>query len=311
MRTSYLGHITFAVLTLVTSAAAAGGKIAPIKANTGDISLKPIDSLAEKGQPSLINGIPVSPKAFPSSFYQESDVGSCTATLVGRKVLITAAHCVGNGAKVTITLKPGSIREGKCTHHKDYKDETGDISADYALCLLKTVAPRDRLPETLTLGKPRLVAKALVLLAGYGCTKRDATGGGDGVFRVGLSAVENKLGTVDFGTEQAKLPMPNYFTTRSNPAAGGGAVICPGDSGGAVYQLLDKTSAGSVNPTGRRIVIGVNSRYGIGEDELADGRSILSATRAKAFVEFIEAWTKKNNVKVCGVNELPSKCRKI
>jgi hypothetical protein len=296
------------IATLLLAHVAAADTISKVVPNEGDLTLKPVDRLPSDGQTSLINGIPVGPGAFPASFYSESAVGSCTATLIGRRTLLTAAHCVGDKAAVNIELGPDDTISGTCTHHDAYKNEAGDISADYALCLLNSAV--NRIPEVITLSSPSLAKGDPALLAGYGCTQLDATGGGDGKLRVGLADVSEPLGTVALGSPAE--PMPNYLVTWSDPSQSTGAIVCPGDSGGAVYALLEKNNHGDLDPLGHRFIVAVNSRYGVvPATGLADGRSLLSATQSPAFGSFLKVWQEKTGEKVCGIDESTMHCRAI
>src|SRR5690606_31297364 len=78
----------------------------------------------------LIGGTVADPNDWPASPW----VGNCSSTLIGERVLLTAAHCVSNGGTKTFNI--GSTRyTGTCTHHGSYRSNS---TADWALCLLTT-----------------------------------------------------------------------------------------------------------------------------------------------------------------------------
>lgn len=256
------------------------------KKQTGDLVMLPVDEIPRGGEKFTIGGKPADPGDFPASFYQKSAEGSCTATLVGPQLLLTAAHCVGNGKTVTLSASNQTFT-GACSHHDDWKDGAGDESADFAFCLLNK-RMEGRQPESINLVAPSdLKPGRRLLLGGYGCTKVTLQGGGDGIFRVGLT----KVTALPVG----KPPNPNDMLTVSDPKAEAPAIVCPGDSGGAVYWLR---SADDVK--GSRRIVAVNSRVGVTAANTVDGVSYLTATFTPAFKAFAEVWKKK--AEICGIS---------
>ena len=257
------------------------------KKKTGDLTLLPVDEIPRGAERFTIGGKPALLGDFPASFYQEAADGSCTATLIGPQVLLTAAHCVGNANGVT--LKAGALTfTGYCDHHTDWQDGTRDESADFALCLLSTRL-EGRKPESVNLtAPPDLKPGRLVLLGGYGCTTVNLEGGDDGVFTMGLAKVTN----LPSGLE----PKPNDLLTKSDTAKNAPTSICPGDSGGAVFWLRKPN-----NHKGSRRVIAINSRVGLKQDGTASGVSFLSATFTQAFASFVATWLKQTKAEICGI----------
>lgn len=175
----------------------------------------------------LIGGRPANPANWPASVYISSGGSRCSATIVGKWVVLTAAHCVNDNGRITFTIGPNR-HSGTCKHHPNYAKNT---TADFALC--KTANPMMGVPyETLATQAPFKVGDT-VLLSGYGCTKKGGGGGNDGIFRIGEASV-------------TRLPVGGSYDT----ILAKGSALCFGDSGGAGYHISGN----------KRLVFGVNSR---------------------------------------------------
>jgi hypothetical protein len=268
--------------------------------NRGGLALLPLNRLSSV-HTEVIEGETVEPSAFPASYFASMadipGVPRCTATLVGPKALLTAAHCVGEGQAVSIDLG-ATTYGGPCHHHPGRLK--GVASADLALCAL-TEAPNAGLPEAISLSPSNVKKGQKVLLAGYGCTNKNGQDG-SGVFRIGRTKVQNAQGY--------DKSNPFYFETISSPKDAP-AIICPGDSGGAVYCLTN-----IADPKGKRVVCGVNSAV-----ECLDWVSTLCVSIGKtsylASVASAATWFKSRpdqpairDLKICGVDsEISHLCR--
>jgi Trypsin len=252
--------------------------------NTGGISMKPVRALNQSGTgPKVIGGRPARTQDWPASFYSSAEGARCTATLVGPRALLLAAHCVGNGQEAVIEVG-GQQVSGKCTHAREYRDGAGDPSADYTLCRLGTAISGIKF-ESVSLDPVRLKKNQPLLLTGYGCTaapegRGGPTGGNDGVYRIGESKIVALPGELNREN--------NTILTRDE------IMVCPGDSGGGAYLMLTAS---------KRLVVSVNSRVWFQKRE-----SYLSSLSSPDALAFLASWMKERE-KICGVNLQGSMCR--
>ncbi|MGY4348694.1 hypothetical protein ACVWXM_005161 [Bradyrhizobium sp. GM7.3] len=260
---------------------------APIKPerNAEGIALKWVPELAQSGTgPELQGGREAKSEDWPASFYSKADK-RCTATVVGPRTLLLAAHCVGTQREAVVTINQVEYF-GPCTHSVDYKDGAGDDSADYALCRLNKEISGITF-ETISLNAKRPKRGEDLLLTGYGCTKKPGpgetkpSGGNDGKYRVGRAPVVALPGE--------RSNEPNTIVTRDQVA------ICPGDSGGGAYAPV----------ASRRVLVGVNSRVDFDTDE-----SFVSSLSSQSGRVLIDAWLAENEGElICGVNMMNESCR--
>ncbi|HYN46923.1 MAG TPA: trypsin-like serine protease [Allosphingosinicella sp.] len=221
----------------------------------------------------IIGGQPANPNAWPATLWFEGGAGFCTSTVVGPRVVLTAAHCVDNGATGNVRIGNASTSV-TCDHHPGY---VNDYRLDIALCLAagEITLPNDAPYETLNVDPLRPPRSSSVTLLGYGCRR---TGGG-GPSRALYS------GTSDVQSQADDTP---YVITS------GGAAVCFGDSGGGAYL-----SPG----TGSRRLFGVNSRGDI------ITRSLLSAVAHPAIFRFLRDWSLEKNARICGLDASLLACR--
>lgn len=240
------------------------------------------------GSPQVVNGMLEKSEVWPATLkYYVDNWFSCTSTIVGDRVVITAAHCLVPEATMHVQFKEGEAPFNlECQAHPRFQRE--DLLADVALCL------SDRRFETgegfrfenLDLKISRLRPNSRVYLLGYGCRRfedvKDPSKAG--VLYGGVSIVNKlPLGTGD-----------HILLKGSN----GGAVICPGDSGGAGYLL-----AANDKREGPRSIVGINSGY------RADDRISALTALVGPVAEFIRDWAADWNVTICGVHAGATNCR--
>lgn len=250
-------------------------------ANTGDILLEEYQvTMEQDGEVlptnDLIGGKVVDPKDFPASVYSLQPKGSdsytrCTATVVGDRALLLAAHCVGDGKKALFTINQKKY-ESVCSHAPDYKQ---NYTADWAMCAVTEQVEGIKF-ESVNVDQLLLKIGDEILLTGFGCLK--STGGGnDGKLRAGEAKI----------IALPKTPV-NDIVTRGKVA------LCFGDSGGGSYKVFSKN---------KRVIVSVNSRGNI------EDTSYLSSTSSNSAVYFFKDWSQKNSVLICGIHGEAERCR--
>lgn len=226
-------------------------------------------------EPQLIGGREANPKDWPASVYVSSGSSRCSATVVGEKSLLVAAHCIKDGGKLYFSIGPNRYTS-VCSHSIDYKK---DKTADYALCIIDKPVTGIEF-ENINIDPSLIKLNDEVLLTGYGCIKPGGGGGNDGTYRVGEAKV---------------IALPG----RTNDiVTAKGAALCFGDSGGPAFKYLDKEKA-------VRVLISVNSRGNTVDT------SYLSATHTAEALKFFKSWSSKTGQKICGLDVQAVGCKKL
>ncbi len=192
----------------------------------------------------------------------------CSSTVVGARVVLTAAHCITGGERAITAWVKGDTAtaqyEMKCEIHPKFDSNP---AADYALCRTDKPLAIDQVARVN--GRVEKLSKgSVVTLAGYGC--RD-------------EAVQNFNGTLSLG--RAAVQTAPEDSTEYTILTGDRA--CFGDAGGGAF----------IDTAGGRVLVGVLSRI--------DGmkRSWISPTTAKVFVEWAERWSEVNGAQICGLSK--------
>ncbi|MCE3289398.1 MAG: family peptidase [Caulobacter sp.] len=263
---------TLKALLAVTVVAAPGvalAQTAPVAA-PAPFAMSPSDPPTAASE-QVIGGtaVPNPAESWPATLKFLSGGGMCTSTVIGPRVILTAAHCIADGATGTVTT-PGFTTTATCNHHPGY---AVDYRLDVALCLtaaaVKLPGPNPAF-ETLNTDPWRPRPAGRVTLLGYGC--RAVGGGGpSGVLYEGASTV-----VVGSAAEA-------YVETK------GGAAVCFGDSGGGAYMVFNSAE---------RVLFGVNSRGDI------ETRSLLSSVAHEPILAFIRKWRTDHAVTVCGLDQV-------
>ena len=181
--------------------------------------------------PTLINGIPVHRRDWPEVVWINR---SCTATLVGPNCALTAAHCGNNGERGSLELFDGTEIDFTMHHMPQWQD-----ASDWDLAVLALDERVDVPFATVGLDHVFRVGQT-VLLAGFGCTNPNGTGGNDGILRKGPSKIVNASGRTDIYSQWPE---------------GNGGALCYGDSGGPMFASEERA--------GERTIIAINSKGNI------------------------------------------------
>lgn len=174
----------------------------------------------------LINGKPVDPGTYKEVVRIRSDGAGCTATVVGPRAIVTAAHCAKTGGTATFTVD-GKNYSATMTRSPVYPGRDHDVSLGLVDREVTGVQPA-------SIGGTATQSLGLILL-GYGCVKPGGGGGNDGVLRIGESTI------IEF----------SGFDMVSRKA--GGAALCFGDSGGPAFVVAN----------GKKYLLGINSKGNI------------------------------------------------
>jgi len=190
----------------------------------------------------------------------ESGTLVCTATLVAPRVLLTAAHCLPDGAMPQAFFGESPQAGGTSLalldtiRHPEFDATT--LTNDVALALLSDAAPSGATPWPLPAAPLGASAVGLPLrLVGFG-----RTGPND------MTAPQKRQGTAVVASLSSQ-----ELTFTPSPSQ-----TCSGDSGGPAFATLD----------GVEVVVGVTSSG----DPQCDQRAV--DMRVDAYASFIEPWLK-------------------
>lgn len=182
----------------------------------------------------LIKGTPVDKEAYPGIVDIRSGNAGCTATVVGPRVIVTAAHCVENGQKSTFKIDGINYTTVGLRHPNYNRGIDTDVAVGISAAEFAT-APY-------SIGSERVKVGEKIDLFGYGCTKSPGTGGNDGVLRTGMTTV-TRASSQDVRKRPFRPAFVSYDFTMKDSSTG--VALCYGDSGGPAFSGLYQVGVNS------------------------------------------------------------------
>lgn len=246
---------------------------------------------------------------------------SCTATLIGPRVLLTAAHCVDRktrDASGKWQTYGGSLRNSsgsvlaairRCEMAPAYTASDPQPGRprneqDFALCELWSPVTTI-VSETVNLNAPAVATGQPLLMVGYGCTDSDLTN--DEI----TSATPNRS-VLTVGQNIVATGGPSGWLALAGTIGTKQAILCPGDSGGGAFA--NATVAPGLGNDGERRVVAVNSAVGPTPGGTPkDYESYLAPLADPAFRSFLISWAGDQPARrgVCGFSpETTATCRR-
>lgn len=230
--------------------------------------LSGLSAHAELGM-QLIKGAPVKSGEFKQVVSISTNRSRCTATVVGPRVLVTAAHCGTYGATSEFFYE-GEKFSGTFEPSPLYAIDKHDLAVVVLDTPLKGAKP-------FSIGGASKLGMSLQML-GYGCTSKEMDRKTSGKLHSGM-------------TEVTRISAFDYLLVSMTPT---GALLCPGDSGGPSFVTVD----------GKQRVIGVHSSVGTMESDekaLVAGPNMDTRTDHEESTAFFKDIAAYHKVEICGV----------
>lgn len=270
-------------IILVTCSCTPQGRVLENHAHLEFLELKPSGKSSIGFQ--VENGEFVGVEQFPS-VYRLANGRPCTASQIGPRVVILAAHCFGDdpGARqtISISLQDEGAVVGDCNisdHYPEY--DTSDV----ALCLLSKVVER---PFYESLDIDSKVANGDELMfGGFGCWKDE-----NGVWfhdseklAIGRGQAVSKPNSLNSSTE--------FIYTVSDNQEGAG-VLCEGDSGGPTFFATPTFSE-------HRVIVAINAQV-FSESGTSAFARLSSPMNASFIMNWIDERVSVEDIEICGMD---------
>jgi MYXO-CTERM domain-containing protein len=194
----------------------------------------------------------------PSVGMLVTNMGSmCTSTLVGKKTVLTAGHCIQPGASHVFKVGSQSFPASSVHVHPSF----GGVGGSNDIAIVRLATEPQVTPSVISEADPPVGTE--ITLIGYGATYCDVTAYGQvnctndsGIKRIAKNKIASKSSL-------------EFTFTGSGGSMGS---TCKGDSGGPAFATLN----------GQEVVVGVTSR-----GDMPCGKLAID-TRGDAFVSWIE-----------------------
>jgi len=211
------------------------GVLALAVTHCGDARLEPAGpEHVDTASSAITNGAPDGGHLAVGALFASTGF-QCTATLVGTRTVLTAAHCIAPGVTgYRFVVEGQSFEAASVTPHPLYDPSTE--SADVGVVMLAKAPPAPPMslsPDAPVVGLP-------ITIVGLGCPEGTAKGCVMGTRRFARNVVDAVTGAAI------------VFTTRAGDADAGGH--CDGDSGGPALATAGE----------QEVVVGVNTWGAIG-----------------------------------------------
>ncbi len=236
----------------------------------------------------IING---SLSSFPSVVSISAGRGSCSATLVSTRAIVTASHCVrANGSAVQIKLDSGRTVRAVCEKSPASLENPPGANGSMSFAAIRSDVAACKIDEEVTgvdtacVGQP-LSPNREALLVGFGIANNGPQPIDDG---------RQRQGRVRIVARRGGLVQSAFVDIEGNEAS----ALGPGDSGGF---------AGTRNDDGKLFISAINSA---GNATGRDGRRITIRKRGSSVFtdlmsqlsqDFLADFSRRNGVSLCGV----------